>query len=193
MTMAGSLAKIAAGGIVVALAFVAYRIATAKVNEDNRNYVVVYSKPAGWTELPKNPQTLLFARDPKTKSTLRVSATQVVSETNPEPDIDTKALVDTVVRNAQANQPEYVTKQLADYNNGHVDFKLYQKTGKHKTIVVAVAVKGNTTMMASMSNTGEGGQKLAGGDHSQLLSFLDSVRLEETDKWDKLHQKLESD
>jgi len=168
-----------------------YRLATAKVNEDNRNYEVKYSELQGWRHEPKNHSTLLLQRDPKSKALLRVSATQVVDEANPEPDIDTKALVARTVKSAVDNQPEWTTAPIGTYKTTDAEFGMIRKTNPGKTIIIAIAVRGNTTFVASLSNFGEGGKRLAEGKYEPLLAFLDSVRLVESDKWTKIHEKYE--
>lgn len=182
--------KIALGGLLLIGVGVGYRIATAKPNEDARNYEVVYKKPAGWQELPKNPNTLLLTRDPKSLDVLRCSATQIVAEMNAEPDVDTASLVKRVVQTAKENQPEWKTEQLDGFDNGKVSFEIFRKTGKHKTVVNAMAVRGNTTLLVSVSNTGLGAKKLV-DSHASLLAFLKTVDLQVTDKWIRIHDRLE--
>lgn len=185
--MSKGLLRIALVGLILVSAGVAYRFATAKANEDYRNYEVFFQVPAGWEELPKNPNTLLLARDPKSLDLLRCSATQIVDDSNPEPDIDTVRMVDRVVQLAQENQPEWTTERLKPYSNGKVAFELFRKTNAEKTVVGAMAVRGNTTLVVSMSNTGKGAKALA-GSYAPLLAFLDSIDLRETDKWIQMHK-----
>lgn len=189
--MAGNLVKIAIGGLVLAGAGVGYRIASAGKNVDFRNYEVGYTKLAGWKELPHSPNTLLLLQDPKTKTLLRCAATQIVSETNPEPDMDAINIVKRVVSNARENQPEWKTDHLEKFHNGKVHFELFKKTGKNKTIVGAMAVRGNTTVLVSISNTGEQAKKMAQGSYESLLEFLSSIDLQVTDKWEKIHARRE--
>lgn len=169
----------------------AYRLATAKVNTDNKNYDIEFKHLDGWKQERMNPNTLALIRDPKTKALLRASATHVVDEENPEPDIDTKALVARTVRNAVENQPEWKTEPIGNYKTDNAEFGLIKKTNPGKTIIIAIAVRGNTTFVASLSNFGEGGKQLAAGKYQPLLAFLDSVRLVESDKWVKMHEKYD--
>ncbi|MBC8066454.1 MAG: hypothetical protein H7Y17_16605 [Chlorobia bacterium] len=189
--MARGLTKIAVGGLVLVCAGIGYRLATANVNDDFRNYEVVFNKLEGWKELPHSPNTLLLMKHPPTNALLRCSATQIVSETNPEPDMDTTRIVQRVVQNAQENQPEWKTEHLKPYDNGKVGFELFRKTNSGKTIVGAMAVRGNTTLLVSMSNTGEGAKTMAQGNYELLLAFLKTVDLQVTDKWEKIHAKYE--
>ncbi len=184
------LLRIGLVGLSLMVAGVGYRLATAKPKEDYRNYEVFFQVPAGWRELPKNPQTLLLARDPESLHLLRCSATQIVDDSNPEPEMDTAAMVDRAVENAQENQPEWMTERLKSYSNGKVDFGLFRKCHAEKTVIVAMAVRGNTTLVVSLSNTGKGAKALA-SSHAPLLAFLDSIDLRVTDKWIQIHEPYE--
>jgi hypothetical protein len=189
--MASNLFKIVVGGLVLAGAGVGYRLATANKNDDFRNYAVEYTKLAGWEELPHSPNTLVLLQDPKTKALLRCAATQVVSESNPEPDMDAENIVRRAVTNARENQPEWATDHLEKFNNGKVHFELFRKSNKNKTIIAAMAVRGNTTVLVSMSNTGEHAKQMAGGSYEPLLRFLNTIDLQVTDKWEKIHARLD--
>jgi hypothetical protein len=187
-----ALLKIAICGVVLAAGAFAYKKVTAQPNEDYRNYEVVFQKLPGWNELPHNPNTLLLMRHPKTKALLRCSATQVVSETNPEPDMDTKKQIKQIVANANENQPEWKTELIKGFDNGKVEFEMFKKTNAGKTIIAALAVRGNTTLLVSISNTGKGALTLAEGNIEQLLDFLKTVDLQVTDKWVKMHERIEA-
>ena len=189
--MAGRIAKVAGFCGLAVVAVVGYRIAFAKPNEDFRNYEVIYTKPAGWREIPKNPNTLLLVRHPQTQDLIRCSETQVVADHNPEPDVDTEAIVQRTVLNAQSNQPEWKTSRLPAYDNGRIEFQLFRKRSANKTIVIAMAVKGNTTLLASISNTGPRAAVLA-KDYRPFLDFLASFDFRQTDKWDRLHEKYDT-
>jgi hypothetical protein len=187
--MASGFVKYGAAGLVVLAAAVGYRLAFAKPNTDNLNYEPSFRQLDGWKDLPHNPNTLALYLDPKTNAMLRASATQIVSDFNPEPDVDTKEMVRRVVENAQKNQPEYKTTRLKSYDNGRVVFEMFHKTNASKTIVGAMAVRGNTTLLVSISNTGEGGKRLAEGEIKPLLAFLDTFDLKVSDKWIRIHEK----
>jgi hypothetical protein len=190
--MMKALPKIAICGLTLCVAAFGYRLATAKPNEDFRNYEVLFERLPGWKDLPHNPNTLLLMQHPETKALLRCSATQVVSETNPEPDMDTKNLVERVVQNAQENQPNWKTERMSDFTNGKVAFELFKKTNSGKTVVAAMAVRGNTTLLVSLSNTGPGAASLAVGEIEPLLAFLRTIDLQVTDKWIRIHEAYDS-
>lgn len=183
--------RIALGGLLVIGVGVGYRIASVKPNEDARNYEVVYQKPAGWQELPKNPNTLLLAQDPKNLDLLRCSATQLVADTNPEPDLDTVNLVNRVVKTAKEKQGQWNTERLESFDNGKVRFEIFRKTNRDKTIVNAMAVRGNTTLLVSLSNSGLGAKRLV-TSHAPLLEFLGSIDLQVTDKWIRIHEQIDA-
>ncbi len=189
--MATGTQKFVIGGALVLVAAVGYRLAFAKPNVDNLNYEVAFQKLAGWKELPHSPNTLLLLQHPKSKALIRASTTQIVADFNPEPEVDTPEMVKRVVENAQQNQPEWKTDHIEKFNNGKVEFELFRKTNKNKTIIAAMAVKGNTTLLVSMSNTGEGGKSMAAGKYEPLLDFLKTIELQVSDKWVKIHEKYE--
>jgi len=181
--MAGFPWKYLAGGVAIIVIAAGYRFATKQPNEDFRNYEVLYQKPEGWEELPHNPNTLLFMRNKKTNALLRCAATQIVSDTNPEPDMDTENVVKRAVDNARQSQPDWTTDILQDIDTGRVQFKLFRKTKKEKTIILAMTAKGNTTLLVSVSNTGQGGRDLAEGRIDEFLAFLKTFDMQETHKW----------
>jgi len=182
--MAGFPLKYAAGGLLVIVIAAGYRLMTKSPNEDNRNYEIIYAKPIGWTELPHNPNTLLLMRHPKTNALVRCAATQVVSASNPEPDMDTDNLVKRVVSNAKESQAaEWTTETLEDVDTGKMRFGIFRKTRKNKTIVGAISVRGNTTLLVSISNTGQGAKDLAAGKMDDFLAFLKTFDMRETHKW----------
>lgn len=182
--MAGFPVKYAAGGLAIIVLAIGFRVATKHPIEDNRNYDILYAKPIGWKELPHNPNTLLLMRHPRTKALVRCAATQVVSESNPEPDMDTDNLVQRVVSNAQQSQAaEWKTESLNDIDTGKVRFGLFRKMNHNKTIIGAISVRGNTTLLVSISNTGEGAKELAAGRMDDFLAFLKTFDMRETHKW----------
>ena len=183
---------IAGIAVVLIAGSAAYRLATAKVNESNVNYEVTFEHLPGWKKVEMSPNTLALMRDPKTNALLRASATQVVDELNPEPEIDTMAIVHRTVQNAVENQPEWDTVPMGTYKTDHIEFGLIKKSNPGKTIIIAMAVKGNTTFVASLSNFGVGGKELAAGKYQPLLAFLDTVKLTASDKWIKIHEKYDS-
>lgn len=188
--MAVAMAKLALAGALLVAGVLIYRSATAKPNEDHRNYEVTFEMPKGWKELPRNPNTLLLARNPDNRALLRCSATQVVSDFNPEPEMDSKNLVAHVVETAQRKQPEWITDRLESYHNGRISFEIFRKSNANKTIQVAMAVRGNTTVVVSVSQPGNA-LKASKAISGALLSFLDSVDLTQTDKWTELHRQLD--
>jgi hypothetical protein len=190
--MALGLIKVGAGLVAIAAIAAGYRVATKPRNDDFRNYEVKFQKLGTWKELPHNPNTLLLMFNPKTNALIRCSATQVVDDSNPEPDMDTENIVKRVVDNAQQNQAEWKTEQWRHFDNGRVDFSLFRKTNSRKTIIGAMAVRGNTTMIASISNSGSGAKALLeDAGLKDFYNFLSSVDLVVTDKWIKIHEKYE--
>ncbi len=189
--MATRYARLGLVGLLLCGIGVAYRLATAKPNEDHRNYEVLFTKPAGWKLLPKKPNTLLLAQQPQTKTLLRCSATQVVSDVNPEPDMDTTFLTERFIRSAQANQPEFKTKRLPSLDNGKVKFEIFRKSNAQKTIQIAIAVRGNTTLIISASNAGSLANSMQESVSKELADFLLTIELEATDKWKTLHNELD--
>jgi len=189
--MATRYARLGLVGLLLCGIGVGYRLATAKPNEDHRNYEVLFTKPAGWKLLPKKPNTLLLAQQPQTKTLLRCSATQVVSDVNPEPDMDTTFLTERFIRSAQANQPEFKTKRLPSLDNGKVKFEIFRKSNAQKTIQIAIAVRGNTTLIISASNAGSLAKSMQESVSKELADFLLTIELEATDKWKTLHNELD--
>jgi hypothetical protein len=179
----GRIGKWVVLALFLSLVAVGYRLATRQPNEDFRNYEIVYAKPDGWKELPHSPNTLLLIQHPKTKALIRCAATQVVADRNPEPEMDTDNLIRRVVRNAREAQAEWKTDQMESFDNGKVRFAIYRKIGERKTVIGALSVRGNTTLLVSISNTGQGAKDLAAGKIEELVAFLKTFDMQETHKW----------
>jgi hypothetical protein len=190
--MANRTPLLAALAIAIAGGFIGYQVAFAESGENNLNYEVQFDKPKGWIELPQSPSTLLLARDPKTRDLIRCSYAQVVDDANPDPQMNTKRFASQVVTNAKSNQPGWQTDRIGEYDNGTIAFELVQKAHQGKTIIIALAVRGNTTFITSVSNSGKRGAEIAKGDYDKFRTFLNSIRFVPSDKWRLLQQKYDS-
>src|SRR5579862_8668800 len=61
-------------------------------SQNSLNFVLNYSNPAGWKPAPHGPETLFRFIDPKTHLVLRGAVNQVISESNPTPELDTDGI-----------------------------------------------------------------------------------------------------
>lgn len=190
--MAFNVARVVLAVAGAAVLLGSYRLYTMQPNEDSANYEVHFKKLGHWKELPHNPNTLVLLQEPKTKALIRCSATQVVSDSNPEPDMDTANVTLRMVSNAKNNQAElWKTEEMKGHDNGKVKFSLFRKSNHGKAIMIAVAVRGNTTLVASLSNYGKGLESLSAVNQQDFYTFLNTIELEVTDKWNKLHERLD--
>ncbi|MBN9503706.1 MAG: hypothetical protein BGO01_05040 [Armatimonadetes bacterium 55-13] len=182
--MTGTWVRVAMVGLAGVIAAGAVRYATRGANEDYRNYEILYAVPKEWKLLPHNPSTLLLAQHPKTQAIIRCSTTQIVASANPEPDVDTEGTIRNVVRTARRNQPEWKTDELEKHPAQNFDFGMYRKVQPGHTIVGAMCVKGNTTLLVTISSRGPAAITAAEGELNEFLAFLNTFEMRETHKWD---------
>lgn len=156
----------AVGVPVIAAAFFGAKTKMLNPYMDNANYRVQWEQPTGWKEEQHGPQTLFLYRA-NSGVLLRGAVNQIVAEYNPTPELHTDALADYYIDRTHENMPDWSAKKLGWVDAGNTRFRLIWRERKDKTVVTAYAVKGNTTLMVSLSGNG----KEKGAVERQLRDF----------------------
>ncbi len=143
--------SIAVIGLSGAVGFRAYKKAT--MYNGTENYQIEYPKSfANWKSLPHTPQTLFLFQDPTKMFLLRGAVSQVISEVNPTPELDTDGLANYYIDRTNENMTGWTAEKLGDIR-GQRDqrFSVIERKGSGKTVLTAFSARGNTTLMVTVS------------------------------------------
>lgn len=144
---------------------------------DIQNYAVGWDSPAEWKEVPHGPQTL-FLYTNNDKLLLRGSVNQVYSEVNPTPDLDARSLAEYYIASTRENMPGWTAEHVGEQPAADATWHLVRRETKDFKILIGYAVKGNTTVIVSLS--GRGPSSLAvEPELDSFRTFLKSIRLTE--------------
>lgn len=150
-------------------------------HEDAANFAVKYQGLGSeWIAIPHGPQTLFLYKHKLNHVLLRGAVNQIIADYNPTPDLRTEAIADFYIDRTKENMPEWSAAKMDMVDAKGTAFRLISRTKKDKRVVTAYAVKGNTTLMVSLSGNAN---ELAAveEDLSPFRKFLGTVELVETD------------
>ncbi len=169
--------SVAIGALLIGPLLLWRKADTEKRQEQAQNFELGYSKPKGWIVVPHGPQTVFAYRNPKTRVTLRGATHNIVDETNPTPELDR----DTVTRNfAEVTVENLGWKaeilDTIDFNGG--SYRIIRREGKDRTVVTGIAVRGNTTVLITLSGIGAA-KKNVDSEMPHFRDFLASMSLKQ--------------
>jgi hypothetical protein len=145
---------------------------------DTSNYRVVYGPKAGWKDEPHGPQTLFLYRHPEESILIRGAVNQVVSDINPTPELHTDALAQYYIDRTRENMPGWKAELLDRVPARNTWFRLVHRERDGKVVVTAYAVKGNTTLLISMSGNGDDEKLAVSRNMDGFKNYLSTVSLE---------------
>lgn len=138
------------------------------------NYKLVYAQPNGWVEKKHSPQTL-FVYENADGVTMKGGHMQIVDSENPTPDMDRDTLSDSFASVTRDNLGWKATMgDIVECDGG--SYRLIRREGKDRTIISAVSVKGNTTILVTLSAIGKS-KPHVDEDLPAFVSFLKSSKL----------------
>jgi hypothetical protein len=143
--------RIALVGVVLVIGASYYAWRQTNLTADARNYVVTYSSPKGWDEVPRGPQTLFLYKDPETGNLLRGAQNQMIAEYNPTPELDGPGLVKYYLERTEDGLRDWTAVPAGSVQADNVRFHLLRRERPGKVILSAFGVRGNTTMIVSLS------------------------------------------
>lgn len=155
---------------------------THQRNEEmSANFSIDVPKPfSGWENRPHGPQTYFLYGQPKRGLLLRGSVNQMIDSTNPTPDLDRDNLAKLIVDNTHENMPGWNAVVEDQVEAKGTSFRIVRRSEKNHVVVTAFSVKGNTTLLISLSarddNAGE-----VDKDMDEFRKFLSEVSLKKTD------------
>jgi hypothetical protein len=161
----------------------AYSTFKGRSNADmSANYSINIPKPQqGWEKLPHGPQTYFLYGQPKKGLLLRGSVNQMIDSVNPTPELDRDHLARLIVDNTHDNQPGWTAEiQNEVIEAKGTSFRIVRRSEKHHVVVTAFSVKGNTTLLISLSGR-DGYADEVDKDMPEFRQFLGEVALTKTD------------
>jgi hypothetical protein len=167
---------ISALGIVGALMY-AGKVKTERA-ESIYNYKIGYTSPEGYKAITHGPQALFLYRNLDNRLLLRGSVNQVYSDVNPTPELQTEGIAQYYLDRTAENQPGWTGTKMDLVEGQDANFRLIRRENKSKCVITAFAVKGNTTVLVSLS----GNDKEVKSIDTELPHFRDylkSIRLNE--------------
>lgn len=115
------------------------------------NFKLIYGTPIGWKAEPHSPQALFLFRDPRTNLLIRGAMSDIVSEINPTPDLDRDGTAQWMLDVTSQNLHGWSGKMLDTVPADGGSFRLIRRATIDKTVISAVAVRGNTTIVVTLS------------------------------------------
>jgi hypothetical protein len=138
-------------GIVGAWAFTVHLANTRY--DGTENYAIDFpTSITGWKVLPKSPESLFLFENPQKHYLLRGSVSQVISDVNPTPELTTDTMAQFYIDRTHENMKDWTAERESDVKASNVRFSVIQRQRKSRVVITAFTVKGNTTLMVSLSS-----------------------------------------
>jgi hypothetical protein len=146
--------RIAVG--VAGVAIAAGALAVLRAREDHAAtialYDIEYPGYRDWKELPAGPYGLFkFVPPDGSKIRIQGAVNRVVAEVNPTPELDTGGIAQYYVDTTRKNMPGWKAEYLGRVRAENVEFAVIQRESKVRRVLSGFAVKGNTTLIVSMT------------------------------------------
>lgn len=143
-------------------------------------YDVYWHAPSGWKPiLDHSPLTLFLYRHPDHHVTISGFQYHVENEVNTSPDMDANGLANFYLETTKQNQRDWTGKRLEDQQSGDLKFSVIERSRKGKVVYTAYAVRGNTTIGASLSG-GDENERYARETLPFFRDFLKGISLKAT-------------
>ncbi len=124
---------------------------TVALEESNKNYSLIYATPTGWLAIPHSPQAIFLYQQPQSHLLMRAAMSDVVADYNPSPEMDTENTAQFMLDVTSANLVGWNGKLVGDVDAKGATFRIVRRWTLNKIVYSAVAVRGNTTIIVSLS------------------------------------------
>jgi hypothetical protein len=149
--------------------------------ENALNFKPHYQLPSGWHLDPHGPTAIFKCTEPTTHLELRGSVNQVISDSNPTPDLDTKGIANFYIDRTDESMKGWSAAVLKTYSNPlGTDFAVIRRATKDRIVVTAYSVRGNTTLLITLFGK-DRSRAYVDPDIEKLYRFLDTVSLSQQD------------
>jgi hypothetical protein len=121
-------------------------------HENSLNYRLSYSMPTGWKAVEHSPQTMFQFKNGDGVM-IKAGKSQIVDDENPTPELDRDTLSENFASMTRSNLGwQAAMGDVIEFNGG--SYRLIRREGKDRTIISAVAVRGNTTVIITLAAIG---------------------------------------
>ena len=170
---------LAVGIALVAFGYMYYQLKGS--GGETTNYAISYDVPKGWDPVPHGPQTLFLYKHPKTGLLLRGAQNQVVSDVNPTPELDSRGMAQYYIDRTKENLPDWKAELAGEVAADGVKFNLIRRSRNGKTVVTAFGVRGNTTLIVSLSGADDEQKSIDSGGMDFLREYVGQVSFAKAD------------
>jgi len=118
--------------------------------EESANYQLSFSQPEGWKSRPLTPGMMFIYENNTSHLSMRGAVNNVVSETNPTPDLDAEALIRHYQKITVENLKGWHYRLLDSVEAHGAQFRLIRRWTTDRCVVSAIAVRGNTTVIIAL-------------------------------------------
>lgn len=121
------------------------------LDDSKKNYTLIYSTPSGWKAIPHSPQAIFLYRNLKNRLLMRAAMSDIVADYNPDPELDTDGTAKWMLDVTAQNLHDWKGELMDTVQANGVTFRLVRRWNPVKVVYSAVGVRGNTTVIVTMS------------------------------------------
>ena len=149
-----------------------------RAKELSQNYVISYpGPPKGWESIPHSPRALFLYQRKGTNVLINAGVSQLEDDYNPTPDLGTENLANQVIDMTRDNMPGWTAEKLDSVEAGGTSFRLVKRMNGDHIVINAFTVKGNTTLLISLTGRGTSSGRMIESSLTDFRQFLSTVKL----------------
>ena len=149
-----------------------------RAKELSQNYVIAYpAPPVGWKAIPHSPRALFLYQKDNSNVLLNGGVNQLEDDVNPTPDLGTENLANQVIDMTRENMPGWTAEKLDSIDADGTSFRLVKRVNGNHVVINAFTVKGNTTLLISLTGRGVASTKIIDANLDVFRRFLSHVKL----------------
>jgi hypothetical protein len=163
--------------VLIAGAYAYRQQSLARTEESTANFRLLFDTPQGWMPVPHSPQALFLFKNPGSKLLMRGAMNDVVAEYNPTPELDRDGLAKYMLDVTDLNLKDWRGSMLGTVSAQGTSFRLIKRWSPQKCVVSAVAVRGNTSVVVTLSGNQRQAQSI---DQAlpEFRSYLSTLGME---------------
>lgn len=142
--------QLALGLCSLAVVAIGYAYSSRPKISDAANYQLSFTLPSGWKARPVTPGMAFIYENKQSHLSMRGAINNVISESNPTPELDASALIQRYQTITSENLTGWHYKLLDPVQAHGAEFQLIRRWTEDRCVVSAVAVRGNTTVIIAL-------------------------------------------
>jgi hypothetical protein len=147
------------------------------------NYDLEYATFIDWKSIPHSPYLLFTFKHPSADIRLMGGTNQIVSESNPTPEMDTDGIAKHYLEVTKSNFKGWKASELQDAMGPDLRFSMIRRESGARAVINCFAVRGNTTVLVSLTASNEA-IPLIDAFMPQVREYLASMKLVPTKRAD---------